>query len=132
MPEVEVKAAAVELALTNYLSNAIKYSDPRKPTRLVGVTAAVEGTGGGCELVVRVTDNGLGVPEPARGSLFERFFRAHASSTVEGTGLGLSIVRETVEAIGGRAWAEFPQTGSVFAFAIPCRREEDARAKTNS
>jgi Signal transduction histidine kinase len=44
---------------------------------------------------------------------------------VEGTGLGLSIVRETVEALGGRVWAEFPERGSVFAFAIPCRRTAD-------
>jgi signal transduction histidine kinase len=49
--------------------------------------------------------------------------------TAEGTGLGLNIVRETVKSLGGRAWAEFPDGGgSVFAFALPSRREEDAAA----
>jgi signal transduction histidine kinase len=47
---------------------------------------------------------------------------------VDGTGLGLSIVRETVEALGGRVWAEFPAEGSVFAFAVPCRRTSDLAA----
>jgi signal transduction histidine kinase len=50
-------------------------------------------------------------------------------SGIEGSGLGLSIVRETVEAMGGRAWSEFPPSGeTVFAFALPSRRSADAAA----
>ena len=134
LPDVEVNAAAVELCLTNYVSNAIKYSDPSKPERWAEIDGAVEGTPGSdqCDLVVRVRDNGRGVPLDKRDRLFERFFRAHDTITgVEGTGLGLSIVRETVEALGGRAWAEFLEpmgTGSVFAFALPCRRQDDRSA----
>ena len=126
LPRTEVSAAAVELALTNYISNAIKYSDPAKPERWVRVSAQIER--GKDELVVRVTDNGIGVPEAQRGQLFDRFYRAHARTItgIEGTGLGLSIVRETVERLGGRAWAEFPPSGeSVFAFSIPVRRAAD-------
>lgn len=128
LPAVEVSAAALELALTNYVSNAIKYSDPAKETRWVEVGARVEGHGETCETVVAVRDNGLGVPPEARESLFSRFFRAHGETVtgVEGHGLGLSIVRETVEALGGRAWAEFDgETGSCFLIAVPCRRESD-------
>jgi signal transduction histidine kinase len=126
LPAVEVNAAAVELCLSNYVSNAIKYSDPAKPQRWVEVRAATRtpaGRSSGCELVVEVKDNGLGVPPAAREGLFKRFFRAHGGTVtgVEGTGLGLSIVRETVEALGGDAWAEFNGTGSVFAISIPCR-----------
>jgi signal transduction histidine kinase len=130
LPAVEVNAAAVELCLTNYISNAIKYSDPAKPDRWVrveGEVATPPSGGDGCELVVRVRDNGLGVPDEARERLFERFFRAdeaHASA-IEGTGLGLSIVRETIESVGGRAWAEFDAQGSIFAIALPCRRAKD-------
>jgi signal transduction histidine kinase len=75
----------------------------------------------------------LGVPADKQGQLFQRFFRAHETVTgAEGTGLGLSIVRETAESLGGRAWAEFPQDGSVeggsvFAFSLPDRRAEDER-----
>ena len=35
-------------------------------------------------------------------------------------------MREVVQALGGRAWAEFPAEGSVFAFSLPCRRGSDA------
>lgn len=131
LPDVEVNAAAVELCLTNYISNAVKYADPAKPERWAAIEANVEGMPGTdtCDLVVRVRDNGRGVPMEKRDRLFERFFRAHDTITgVEGTGLGLSIVRETVQALGGHAWAEFLEPmgmGSVFAFSLPCRRTAD-------
>ncbi|CAN5129373.1 hypothetical protein BH23GEM2_BH23GEM2_04750 [soil metagenome] len=131
LPSVEVDAAGVELCLVNYLSNSIKYSDPGKRHRWVrieGEFAFIPPNGGG-ELVIRVVDNGRGVPPEARSRLFEQFFRAHdeAISGIEGTGLGLSIVRQTVESLGGRTWAEFPEGGgAAFAFALPSRREEDA------
>jgi signal transduction histidine kinase len=131
LPDVEVSAAAVELCLTNLLANAIKYSDSGAAERWVEVrgrlvvTDDVPG-----EVIVQVVDNGIGVPPEARARLFQRFFRAHehTSPEIEGTGLGLSIIRDTVGGLGGRAWAEFPEKGSVFAFALPCRREADARA----
>ena len=129
LPAIEVNAAAVELCLSNLLSNAIKYSDPSKPRRLVEVRAEEKRDADGNlqEIVVKVADNGIGVPAAERGHLFERFFRAHESTqpNIDGTGLGLSIVRETVEALGGHTWAEFPVEGSLFAFSLPCRRTED-------
>lgn len=124
LAEVDVNAAAVELCLTNYLSNAIKYANRAKERRWVLIAASREtGPGGVPEVVVRVRDNGLGVPLEKRDHLFERFFRAHETITeVEGTGLGLSIVRDTARTQGGRAWAEFPDVGSEFAFSLPDRR----------
>ena len=133
LPPVEVHAAAVELCLSNYVSNAIKYADPDKPLRWVEITGRVSRTRRDDgreepEVVVEVSDNGLGVPTPSRARLFERFVRAHAETSggVEGTGLGLSIVRETVQSLGGKAWAEFPPGGgSRFAFSLPIRRQRD-------
>ena len=134
LPAVEVDAATVELCLTNYLSNAIKYSDPAKLHRWVEVSGELAFAGlpaGTGELIVRVRDNGLGVPPEGRARLFEQFYRAHNETVtgVEGTGLGLSLVRETIAALGGKAWAEFPEDGgTIFAFSLPSRREEDAAA----
>jgi signal transduction histidine kinase len=129
LPDVEISAAAVELCVTNLVSNAIKYADPAKRERWVEVDGRLvaDERGGPREVVVKVRDNGLGVAPEKRARLFERFFRAHegTSADIEGTGLGLSIVRETIESLGGRAWAEFPGDGSVFAFAAPCRRVVD-------
>jgi signal transduction histidine kinase len=126
LPDVEVAAAAVELALANLVSNAIKYADPAKAQRWVEI-GALPGSDVVGELVVTVRDNGVGIPDAARARLFERFFRAHEASlpAVEGTGLGLSLVREAVEGIGGRVWAEPSGDGSLFALAIPCRRSMD-------
>jgi signal transduction histidine kinase len=130
LPDVEISAAAVELCVTNLVSNAVKYADPAKPERWVEVDGhlVADERGSPREVVVKVRDNGLGVAPEKRGRLFERFFRAHESTgaDIEGTGLGLSIVRDTIESLGGRAWAEFPEVGSVFAFAAPCRRVVDA------
>jgi len=131
LPPVEVDAAAVELCLVNYISNAIKYSDPSKPHRWVRVEGEFQLRADGGKLNVRVRDNGLGVPQAAREKLFDRFYRAHSETVTEaeGSGLGLSIVRETAESFGCQAWAEFPDTGeTVFAFSFPSRREEDAAA----
>ena len=130
IPQIEVNAAVIELCVKNYLSNAIKYADPARKDRFVEITASEESESGRREIVLRVLDNGLGVPIDKRENLFERFFRAHEGmSSIEGTGLGLSIVREAAESQGGRAWAEYPDDGgSVFAIALPLHRERDAPA----
>lgn len=132
LPPVEVDAAAVELCLSNLVSNAIKYADTSQESpwvRISGELVFPNQLYG--ELIIRVQDNGVGVPVKARERLFEQFYRAHSETVTaaEGTGLGLSIVRETAESLGGRAWAEFPEEGgTVFAFCFPSRREDDAAA----
>jgi signal transduction histidine kinase len=130
LPGIEVDAATVELCLMNYVSNGIKYSDSSKGDRWVTIEAFVEGPNieKDREVVIRVSDNGIGVPADKREQLFEEFYRAHGETVTDadGSGLGLSIVRETVESIGGRAWAEFPEgEGTVFAFSLPSRRADD-------
>jgi len=119
LPEVDVNAPVVELVLNNYLSNAIKYARQDRGGMYAEISATESETDSGRELIVRVKDNGPGVPPEKRSRLFDRFFRANDGAPVEGTGLGLSIVRETVESIGGRAWAEFGESGAVFCFALP-------------
>lgn len=131
LPPVEVDAAAAELCLANFLSNAIKYSDPQRSDSWVEISGELTFPRSDYgELIVRVRDNGIGVRESSRGKLFDQYYRAHDGTvTQEGTGLGLSIVRQTAESLGGRAWAEFPEEGgTIFAFAFPSRRAEDAAA----
>lgn len=135
LPAIDVSAAAFELCLSNLLANAIKYSDRSKDKRWVEVRAYVTVPDDDAmpETVVEVRDNGLGVPEAKRTELFRRFFRAHEdiNGAIEGTGLGLSIVRDTVTALGGRAWADFHEDGTAFFFTMPHRRaEDDAAAST--
>ena len=134
LPPIEVDAAATELCVSNYVSNAIKYCDQSKADRWVKVVAEftfAAGPDGEGELRVFVRDNGIGVPASARSRLFDEYYRAHSETVtdVSGTGIGLSIVRETVASMGGKTWADFPpEGGSVFAFSLPSRRQKDAAA----
>lgn len=131
LPREEINAAAVELCLSNYVANAIKYADRSQALSWVEIEGCVEVSEVGRELVVRVRDNGIGIPPHERGRLFERFFRSEEleEREIEGTGLGLSIVQDTITNLGGRVWAEFPEEGgSVFALSLPLRRMGDGAA----
>ncbi|HET9982275.1 MAG TPA: ATP-binding protein [Longimicrobiales bacterium] len=127
LPPLEVNGAAVDLCLSNLVANGIKYCDPAKADRWVRVRVGASGRDAqdAC-VIVEVADNGRGVPEFDRPRLFERFFRSDNTVDVEGTGLGLSLVRDAVERVGGRIWADFPESGeTVFVFTLPARREAD-------
>ncbi len=123
-----VDAAWLGQAIGNLLDNAIKFS-PAGGT--VTVTTAAEGG----EALVRVLDEGPGIPADARELVFDRFHRLDPSRTraTGGSGIGLSIVREIAQAHGGRAWTEpDPGGGSLFAIAVPSAPEApstDARPR---
>ncbi|MBR9990410.1 MAG: HAMP domain-containing histidine kinase, partial [Gemmatimonadetes bacterium] len=128
LPDVEVNANAVELCLSNYVSNSIRFSDGSAAERWAEVEAEIGSPPDepdSSQLIVRVRDNGIGVPPEARDQLFERFFRAHIDEAgTESTGLGLSLVKDTAAALGGHAWAELDgDSGSTFAFSVPLRPE---------
>jgi PAS domain S-box-containing protein len=108
-------AQMLRQVLQNLVSNAVKYTP-------AGGRIHVEVSNDGAEVRCAVTDTGIGVPESARGRLFEKFFRAENVSKVEteGTGLGLYIVRLIVERAHGRIWFEPADGGgSRFLIALP-------------
>ncbi|WP_322744442.1 MULTISPECIES: ATP-binding protein [unclassified Coleofasciculus] len=80
--------------VTNLLSNAIKYSPKNNTIYLVLFTEADK-------IVLRVEDQGIGIPEAEKTQLFSPFFRASNVSTIAGTGMGLSIVKKCVDIHGG-------------------------------
>jgi signal transduction histidine kinase len=135
LPEIEVPSSLMEIALSNYLSNAIKYHDREKTDRWVEIRASLvdaEREADDGVLIVEVIDNGIGVEPGARAQLFQRFFRAH-EETAEGTGLGLTIVKEAVESVGGSAWADFDRPGqTVFGLRLPSRRSADRSPEDRS
>ncbi|MFW5946987.1 MAG: sensor histidine kinase [Gemmatimonadota bacterium] len=115
--DVEIDRAGVEIPVMNLVSNAIKYADPEAADRWVRVTAAPDPDHPDDGVCIAVADNGVGIPEPARSRIFERFYRADRS--VEGTGLGLAITRRMVEARRGRIWFESkPGRGTTFYLAL--------------
>jgi signal transduction histidine kinase len=124
LPPIEVNAAALDLALTNLIGNAIKYHRTDATDRWVRVQSAPSAHPH--ELTLEISDNGRGIPEEDRPQLFERLFRSASTSDVEGTGIGLSLVRDAIERAGGRIWADFPESGeTIFALTLPARRADD-------
>jgi signal transduction histidine kinase len=115
VPDVQVDATRVELALINLVGNAVKYSDPAKPERWVRLGAGRDQDG---FWRITVADNGVGIPETMQDEIFEQFVRAHPD-VADGTGLGLSIAREAVEQMGGRIWLESRDgEGTTFFFTV--------------
>jgi two-component system, OmpR family, sensor kinase len=108
---------ALRQVISNLLSNAVKYTPPEKGLL---VSAGCEGRGA----VLRVADEGAGIPRDALTHVFDRFYRAESSRAGEGSGLGLAIVRETVDVLEGRIEVEsVPGEGSVFTVFLPlCER----------
>jgi signal transduction histidine kinase len=101
--------------MSNLLINAIKYTPEEGQ---VEVTAEEEGG----HIVVRVTDNGIGIPPAHQPHIFDRFYRVETQETagIAGTGLGLAIVKTAIEKHNGRVWVESkPGEGSTFCFVLP-------------
>jgi signal transduction histidine kinase len=110
----------IEEVLQNLLDNAIKYS-PDRPI----VTISCRATGE--EVIVSVSDAGMGISLRDQEQIFERFHRVGSplAQVTQGAGLGLYICRAIVEAHGGHIWVESAlREGSTFSFSLP--REEKA------
>ncbi len=60
----------------------------------------------GNHIVVRVSDNGIGIPAEYQEKIFNVFQRLHSEEEYPGTGIGLATVRKAVELLGGRVWVE--------------------------
>ncbi|MGH1395452.1 MAG: ATP-binding protein [Trichormus sp.] len=109
-------------ALTNLISNAIKFSSPGGT---VWLTVELEDTSTQNlpkQVVFRVRDEGQGIPSDQLERIFERFQQVDSSDSRKkgGTGLGLTICRKIIEQHNGRIWAESnPGCGSTFAFTLP-------------
>ncbi len=96
VPMLTADKERIEQVVINILSNSVKYT-PEGGKIDVSVTSP-DG-----KIAIRVSDNGIGVPEEDLAHIFERFYRVEKSRTSEtgGTGLGLAIARELIEAHGG-------------------------------
>ena len=99
--------------IRNLLSNAVKYSAGDHP---IQIQCRFEHD----EVVLRVSDRGIGIPDEDKQRLFEAFHRAGNVSTIAGTGLGLAIVKRAVEAHQGTITVDSKAgVGSTFTVAIP-------------
>jgi two-component system, OmpR family, sensor histidine kinase MprB len=104
---VEIDPAAVERAITNLIDNAIKWSPPGAPVRVVVSNGQVS-----------VTDHGPGIADSDLPHIFEHFYRAPAARGMPGAGLGLAIVGSVAEASNATLNVRTGPAGSTFTLGF--------------
>lgn len=104
----------LKVVLNNLISNAYKYHRLEQADPYIKFYAKRNNN----RVLIRISDNGVGIEPDYHQKIFDMFFRASVKS--EGSGLGLYIVKETLEKIGGSIQVEsVPGEGSTFTFEIP-------------
>ncbi len=115
LPTRSVYANEMRLLFLHLMGNAMKFRHRDRPLRIV-----IDAVGTGDELVLRVTDNGPGIPAPARQKVFQIYQRMHRRGDMEGTGVGLAHCRKIVDLHGGEIWIEDASGGGArFCFTLP-------------
>ncbi|MDV8929545.1 cell wall metabolism sensor histidine kinase WalK [Weissella cibaria] len=112
---VELDTSKFTQVIDNIMNNAIKYS----PDGGVVTARMIDNQK---EVVLSITDQGLGIPKKDLGHIFDRFFRVDKarSRAQGGTGLGLAISKEIIERFGGQIWVESAEgQGSTFSISLP-------------
>lgn len=103
----------LELSLTNLINNAIKYS---AEFAVINVDVEILSD----YLLIKISDEGIGIPEKDQKFIFNRYFRAENALLNQGTGIGLNIVKNYLESLGGKITFESEEhKGSVFTIFIP-------------
>ncbi|MCS6880662.1 MAG: ATP-binding protein [Oscillochloridaceae bacterium] len=129
---VECDSLRIRQVLTNLIGNAIKYSPPESEItvslRLLDPESEEARALGGPGVLVRVTNQGAGIPPEQQARLFQRYYRGR-NSRAEGLGLGLYLSRQFVQMHGGRIWVEsVKDAGSSFVFTLPLHQKPDREA----
>ncbi|WP_416234286.1 cell wall metabolism sensor histidine kinase WalK [Lactobacillus mulieris] len=112
---VEIDTDQMMQVIDNIMNNAIKYS-PDGGVITVGLTQSQN------QIILSISDQGLGIPKKDLNKIFDRFYRVDKARSREqgGTGLGLAIAKEIVEAHKGKIWADSQEgKGSTFYISLP-------------
>ena len=119
LPPAEVDRDALEQAILNLLTNAMKYSDEKREINLV-LTRICD------EALIQVSDQGVGISLPHQRRIFDKFYRVPDpdQQSIPGTGLGLALVEHIVNAHHGRVEVKSsPGEGSTFSIFLPLERQ---------
>ncbi len=125
LPKINVDKILMRQVIHNIINNAVRYSPEKSSISVVLEKKDVE-------YVVRVSDEGIGIPKEAQGRIFEKFFRADNAREVEGegSGIGMYISKSIADVSGAKLWFESPTLfkkikekeagyGTTFYLAIP-------------
>ena len=115
LPKIIVDPKLVRIIFQNLLSNAVKYT-PKQGKISLKMEKLDK------DLLVQITDTGMGIPKRQQSSMFKKLFRADnvRETDTEGTGLGLYIIKSILDNTGGKIWFESVENkGTTFSFIIP-------------
>ncbi|OZV69707.1 PAS domain-containing sensor histidine kinase [Winogradskyella aurantia] len=108
----------MELALTNIVQNAIKYSAEHSK---IDIRVSQDDT----FTVIEVEDQGIGIPEKDINNVFSRYFRAENTLNIQGTGIGLNIAQTHIENLGGTITiASEEHKGTIVTLKIPTTKHD--------
>jgi CheY-like chemotaxis protein/anti-sigma regulatory factor (Ser/Thr protein kinase) len=131
LPVVRADAIRVRQVLLNLLSNAAKFTDQGE----INVDASVQpGPAGVAEILISVSDTGIGISEVDQEKLFQAFSQVDSSPTRKtgGTGLGLSISQQLILMHGGRVGVHSEvNKGSTFFFTLPIYRNKAEKVESS-
>ena len=135
-PYVYMDAPHLSEVCLNIISNAIKYTNTGGTISCNVLQESCEKEDW-CNMIITITDNGIGMSEEFQKRIFETFEREHnsTSSHIEGSGIGMGITKKLVELMNGTIEVKSKQgEGSTFTVTIPCRKasKEDALVKKNN
>jgi len=116
LPLMRIDGLLIEQVLINLLENAAAYTPD-------GSVVTISAVSNKPDIIIRVADNGAGIPEGDEEKIFDKFY---ASKGNDG-GIGLAICRGIIHAHGGKIWAENASkteaggTGAIFSFSLPIK-----------
>ena len=117
VPKIEIDTEKIAICVQNLLTNAIIYNNPKGK-----VTVSVKYDKKKKEVLIKVKDNGMGIPVTQQKRIFSKFYRASSAIKKEtsGSGLGLYITKNVIEAHNGEIWFKSKEgKGSTFYFTLP-------------
>lgn len=121
LPRVLGNSGLMVQVFRNLVSNACKHSGA-VPLR---ISIGAEIASG--EAIIKVSDNGRGIPTALRDQVFRPHFRYPKERSLPGSGMGLALCRRYLHAQGGRIWlGDTPDSGISVQFALPCSRLESS------
>ena len=135
-PYVYMDAPHLSEICFNIISNAIKYTNTGGTISCDVVQKSCE-KDDWCNMIITITDNGIGMSEDFQKHIFEIFERERNStvSHIEGSGIGMGITKKLVDLMDGTIEVKSKQgEGSIFTVTVPCRKasKEDSMVKKNS
>ncbi|MDO9302817.1 MAG: GAF domain-containing protein, partial [Anaerolineales bacterium] len=115
LPDVTGDKTLLGQIFTNLLENAVKYRKADVPLQII-----IDWQNDNEDVILRISDNGIGIPAEYQDKIFNIFQRLHSEEEYPGTGIGLATVKKSVKLLKGNVWVESKVgEGSMFSVRLP-------------